>query len=292
MRAIVLGNLALDETFAVDTLPAPGASIAGRAMATELGGKGANQAIVLARALGAAGQVRFVAAIGEDVRGAELARRLTAEPLVADLFRRKGIASDLSVILRDASGENVVVTTQEAAHSITPAEATAVVDTAQAGDLLLMQGNLAPAATGAALRRAGECGLFRVLNPSPVEGCDGRYLALADLVVLNAQEARHFGPDLPARAQVLRTLGAQGAEIWQGGELVAAVAGQAVMAVDPTGAGDCFLGAALAAMMRRGARGLSAADLAFAARAAAITVSRLGTQSAFPTAEEFAGIGP
>ena len=50
MRAFVIGNVALDEAVTVDDLPAFGASIHGKAGQTDLGGKGANQAIVLGRA--------------------------------------------------------------------------------------------------------------------------------------------------------------------------------------------------------------------------------------------------
>ena len=60
-RAFVIGNAAWDETLHLAALPAPGASVHVRRGAAGPGGKGANQAVVLARA---GVPVTLVAAIG------------------------------------------------------------------------------------------------------------------------------------------------------------------------------------------------------------------------------------
>ena len=49
MKAFVIGNAALDETVSVDDFPRPGASIFGQALSQDLGGKGVNQAVAMAR---------------------------------------------------------------------------------------------------------------------------------------------------------------------------------------------------------------------------------------------------
>jgi hypothetical protein len=49
MDAYVIGNVAIDETLAVSAMPKPGASILGTEQSRDLGGKGANQAVVMAR---------------------------------------------------------------------------------------------------------------------------------------------------------------------------------------------------------------------------------------------------
>ncbi len=59
--------------------------------------------------------------------------------------------------------------------------------------------------------------------------------------------------------------------------------------VDTTGAGDTYLGAALASVILRGTW-LDTIALRHAAEAAAITVSRYGTRSAFPDESALAGI--
>ena len=70
---------------------------------------------------------------------------------------------------------------------------------------------------------------------------------------------------------------------------VEAVPAEPAQAVDPTGAGDTFLAAALAHAAPRGWR-LDAAALRAGARAAALTVARAGAFAALPSREELAGI--
>ena len=80
MKAYVVGNAALDETLAIDDFPRPGASIFGASLSRDLGGKGVNQAVAIARA---GLECVFVAATGRDARGREIAERLAQEPLTA-----------------------------------------------------------------------------------------------------------------------------------------------------------------------------------------------------------------
>ena len=285
-KALVVGNLAWDETFGVVSLPRPGASIPARALAEGPGGKGANQAVALARALGPAGRVRLVAGIGRDARAAALRRALAAEPVEPCLIEYPDRRSDASLILCEATGENAVVTTQDCARALTLAEVRPHLD----DGLLVLQGNLRPEVTTAILAEAGRRRLLRVLNPSPVEGIAALALALAEIIVANAAETEALGgaAALSRQAVLVRTLGAEGAELWQAGQRVAAVPAPRIRLVDPTGAGDCFLGALLASMLRRSAASPGLADLEVAAWAGSVAAARKGTQAAFPDAATFA----
>ena len=113
-RAFVIGNAAWDEALHLAALPAPGASVHVRRGAAGPGGKGANQAVVLARA---GVPVTLVATIGRDARGEALAAALTAEGLGGGLVRRD-VATDWSVILLTPDGENAVLTTRAAAEAL------------------------------------------------------------------------------------------------------------------------------------------------------------------------------
>ena len=84
-RAFVIGTAAWDETLHLAALPAPGASVHVRRGVAGPGGKGANQAVVLART---GVPVTLVATIGHDARGEALAATLTAEGLGGGLVRR------------------------------------------------------------------------------------------------------------------------------------------------------------------------------------------------------------
>ncbi len=288
MRAFVIGNVALDETIEVADLPAPGASIHGRAALRDLGGKGANQAVVLGRA-----GVRcvFGAAVGDDLRGDDIRARLLREPLDLRLVVMAGVASDFSIVLRTQSGENANITTTESAGGLPPDLAIQMLDGAERGDLLVVQGNLSGPTTLAVLERAKAMGLRTALNPSPMGAFMGDVLRLVDMAFVNEGEAQALGgPDaLIAKGvgQVVLTLGPAGARLYGNG--VVHVPAHTCRVVDTTGAGDCFMATTLASAHLRGT-GLDARALGHAARAAAIAVSRPGTAKAFPTVTEMAAI--
>ena len=82
------------------------------------------------------------------------------------------------------------------------------------------------------------------------------------------------------------TLGRRGVLALIGGE-TSTIAGRTVEAVDPTGAGDCFVGA-LASQL---ASGTAIRDsLNYANAAASICVQRMGAAPSMPTAAEVAAV--
>ncbi|WP_232829487.1 PfkB family carbohydrate kinase, partial [Tropicimonas sp. IMCC34043] len=179
-------------------------------------------------------------------------------------------------------------TTNAAAVALTPQVACAAIEAGHPGDMLVLQGNLSAETTAALVRRARDLGLVVTINPSPLQPYFDALLPLAQIVFLNAGEAELTGGTARLRqagvAQVVLTRGPQGAVLVDaaGTTEVAAVPADPV---DTTGAGDCFLGVALASAGLRGVP-LDARALRHAAAAAALTVMRPGTVSAFPTPQE------
>ncbi|QHA11988.1 ribokinase [Cereibacter sphaeroides] len=289
MKVFVIGNVALDETLSIEDFPRPGASIFGAALSRDLGGKGANQAVAMGRT-GLA--CIFVSAVGQGPRGQEIAQRLAQEPLEAELVALEGVATDISIVLMSARGENAIITTREAASALTPEAAAAALARGQTGDLLVLQGNLSAAATQAALRAARDAGMRTAFNPSPLQPYFGTLWPLVDTVFLNEGEAEALGRVESLLAQgvgeIVLTLGAQGAELIRTTERTRVPAHPCAV-VDTTGAGDCFMAVALASAALRGTR-LDARALNHAARAAAHTVGRAGTVAAFPNRAEMAAI--
>lgn len=291
MRAFVIGNVALDETYSISALPEPGVSIFGAQASRDLGGKGCNQAIVMARC-GVA--TTLAAMIGSDDRAATIREALAEEPVTADLITANGVASDLSIILTTPDGENSVITTRAAAAAFTPERVARSLATAEAGDLLVLQGNLSKAATIAALELARQTSMLTAFNPSPLQPWFSTLWPLVDIAFLNQSEVRALtGETGDAAGQrlvqqgvctVVLTLGGEGSMLMTA-DMTCKVPAAPVPVIDTTGAGDCFMGTALASALLRQST-IDERALRQAARASAITVSRLGTRSAFPTTEE------
>jgi ribokinase len=296
LRAYVIGNVAVDETISVSTMPEAGASILGREETRDVGGKGANQAVVMART-GLA--TTLVAAVGEDFRAQTIRDQLAPEPVETKLITLAGRSSDFSIIFTTPDGENAIITTTDSAGSLTPEEAIAALDCAVAGDLMVLQGNLSEATTRGLLEEARRRRLVTAFNPSPLRPYFGGFWPLIDIAFLNRGEAQNLtgSSDTVAAERLLQsgvrhvvlTLGADGALLASRNAEIATIPAVAATAIDTTGAGDTFMAAALASAALRGVE-LDTRAISHAAAASALTVSRRGTQSAFPTTDELQAI--
>lgn len=295
-RAFVIGNVAVDETISVSTMPEAGASILGREETRDLGGKGANQAVVMART---GLPTTLVTAVGEDFRAQTIRDQLAPEPVEAKLITLAGRSSDFSIIFTTPDGENAIVTTTDSAGSLEPEEAIAALDTAAPGDLVVLQGNLSQATTLGLLQEARRLGLVTAFNPSPLRPYFAEFWPLIDIAFLNRGEAQSLtgSSDTAAAERLLQsgvrhvvlTLGADGALLASRGAEIAAIPAVAANAIDTTGAGDTFMAVALASAALRGVE-LDTRAIGHAAAASALTVSRRGTRQAFPTADELQAI--
>jgi ribokinase len=289
-QAFVIGNATIDETFALASLPRPGESLLAAPPTRDPGGKGANQALLLARA---GLDVQLIARIGRDPGGTFLRARLAAEGLATGLVEGAE-PTDRSVVLLDQAGENCIVTTAAASEAMTPEDAERALAAAPPGALLLLQGNLGFETTRAALIAGRARGLVTIFNPAPVKDAFASLWPLVSLAVLNEREAALLaGEDGPRRIvaagaeAAVVTRGARDAHlVHKGGtETTPAVPAKVI---DTTGAGDAFTATLAAARFGRGLDWKAA--LTAAATAAAVTVSRRGAFAAFPIRAELTAI--
>ena len=295
LQAFVIGNVTIDETVLIDALPSAGASIHGRSSHYDLGGKGANQAMVISRC---GLRTTLVAAVGNDARASLIRAELRGEALESRLIELTGKASDASIILRLPSGENANITTTDSAGNLQLQSVLPHIATAKPSHFAVLQGNLAPDTTLCVLQHAKAIGMITAFNPSPLRQTFDTLWPLVDIAFLNEGEAfalTKLAGETAARwlldrgvTQVILTLGSKGALLVNAKETVL-VSASACAVVDTTGAGDTFMGVALAsAALRKSA--IDRLSLYHAAQAAALTVSRTGTRSAFPSVEEMSEI--
>jgi ribokinase len=302
--AHIVGSINRDIVATLDRHPKPGETVLGTTVTQFPGGKGANQAVAIARLGGAA---RMIGRIGFDAYGSEMVKFLKGEGVdVAFVKAIETTATGIAIITVDGRGENAIVVIPGANHvwsgglgEIHP----------RAGDIVVCQLEVPMAIVQAAFLQAKEIGARTVLNPAPWQALPDRLLALTDVLILNetelAAEASARAPDRPAidtrslmalkasagalaargPRHVIVTLGGSGAFVHETDGGYRAVPGRAVRAIDTTGAGDCFVGAFVAELLR----GSVAHDaIAFANRAAALSVTRRGAAASFPTRAEVA----
>lgn len=279
-----------------DRLPRPGETVIGGTFFMNPGGKGANQAVAVAR-LG--GRVAFVCKTGDDLFGSEARRLFREEGIDAShLLTDPDAPSGVALITVDRQAENSIVVAPGANARLTPDDLKGAAAAFEEADIVLMQLEIPMETVEQAAFAARALGKRVVLNPAPAAWLPARLLRALDLITPNETEAEALTgiritdrrtADLAARRlaatgvrQVVITLGAQGALIHEEG-ISRIVEGYPVRAVDTTAAGDVFNGALVVAL----AEGCTLVEAArFACKAAAISVTRPGAQSSVPMRSE------
>ncbi len=270
----VVGSVNLDLVATARTLPAPGETVTGAVLARHPGGKGANQALAAQR-LGAT--VALIARVGEDAMADEALALLAASGV--DLSR---VAWDphaptgVALIAVSESGENQIVVVSGANAAFGPEHLGA----APAGALICQLEIPLATVEKAVAQTEG----FVCLNLAPAAAIPDALFQRADLIVVNETEAAFYGDQLRrARGLVAVTLGARGAELRRGGELLASARPPKVDVVDTTGAGDTFVAALTVALLENRPHEEA---LAFACAAGAIATTRAGAQPSLPLRSE------
>ena len=284
---IVLGSANVDYTVVVDRHPQPGETLLGGDIVTGSGGKGANQALAAARAVGLP---VFLGAVGADPAGRALLDVLGSGGVdVSNVSSIADAPTGVALITVAHDGENTIVVAA-GANGRLDAETIAarVAELAGPGTVLLAQLEVPLPAVEAAAAALARAGGRLVLNLSPSRPVPDALLALCDPLVVNESEASDLaaspvdGPAAAAAAaaallercrSVVITLGGEGAVFAarEGGPGSSSGHRPAphVEVVDTTGAGDAFVGA-LAAELAEGGGLESAVERGVAAGAAAV----------------------
>jgi ribokinase len=300
-KILVFGSLNIDLTFGVDHIVRPGETISSGSLMKSAGGKGANQAAALAKALSnafsKAGMPVYMAGkIGRD--GRFLLSLLESYGVnTRHVFIYEGETGQ-AIIQLDKNRQNSIVLFGGGNAAITREEIGRVLAAFTPGDLIVLQNEIAH--TRQIMETAKNRGLKICLNPSPYdETIEALPLELADILFVNEIEGAALGACGPAptsslagvldnltsrfpQAEILLTAGKEGAcygcgKVREKGEIVD------MPVVDTTAAGDTFTGYFLAARYC----GLPAAEaLNTACKAASIAVSRKGAMEAMPFARE------
>lgn len=267
---VVVGSVNLDLAATVPRLPAPGETVTGAELGRYPGGKGANQALA-ARRLGA--DVFLHARVGQDANAAEALALLRADGVdLSDCAIDPDAPTGVALISVAPSGENQIVVAPGANRTLVPD----VFDVPW-GDALICQLEV-PVET--ILKAANEFdGLF-CINLAPAMPVPPEILKRADLIVVNEIEAAFYGDLLnETDALVAVTHGAKGAHLQKHGKKLASAASPEIVAVDATGAGDCFTAALTIALVEK--QPLQQA-LEFACAAGACAATKKGAQPSLP----------
>ncbi len=288
MKILNFGSINIDLVYRVPHIVKPGETLASISCSRFAGGKGCNQSIALARA---GAPVFHAGKVGKD--GAWIVTMLKEAGVSVRYIRRDAGPTGHAVIQVADGGQNSIVLFPGANHEITRTDIRETLAGFGRGDILLIQNEIN--AIPDIMKAAHKAGMQIWFNPAPFDEAIRKYpLSYVDLFIVNEVEAADLSgakAGAPAlamlarkfpTARILMTLGAKGALLKSAvGEWK--VTAPKVKAIDTTAAGDTFIGYFAAASMK----GLPPEKcLAYACKAAALSVTRKGAADSIPYARE------
>lgn len=295
-KIAVIGSINMDLVLHCETLPQPGQTIAAQNLAEVCGGKGANQAVVAARA---GAQVSMAGRVGDDAFGQRLVTNLQHEHVSTDFVHvEPECASGVGVVAVENSGQNSIIIVAGANGKVSVDDVTAARDLVAAADVLLLQLEIPVSSVVAAIEIARQTDTRVILDPAPAPRRWSEDLLKVDVLCPNETEAAaltgHPVDSLAAAERAARelhrrgarhvavTLGEQGAMIFDG-QSAQLVAPFQITPADTTGAGDAFAGT-LSVYWAAGNSFHEA--VRFANAAGALAASREGAQPGMPARNE------
>ncbi len=293
-KILVIGSANTDLTIHTDRMPKLGETVTGYDFQLNCGGKGANQASAVAK-LG--GNVIFLGAVGKDLNGDKILSDFKKNSVCFDGIISEDVPTGTASITV-IGGDNFIILNEGANGLVTPEVIDEKADLIKNADYLIMQLEIPVQSVLRAAELACKYNTKVILNPAPVKEIPQELFALTDIMIPNEHEAKLItGAEVESAADaekaikilnekgvktVIITLGDKGCVYNCGKEIFECPAEKAV-AVDTTSAGDSFIGA-LCVKLSQGENLHSA--IKYAAKVAAITVSRKGASVSIPYAYE------
>jgi ribokinase len=281
---LVAGAINTDLVARVTRAPDAGETVTGSTFAIFGGGKGANQAIAVARS---GAPTAMYGALGDDDFGRQRRADLDAEGIdTASVATSSTAASGVAlIVVEEETGQNRISYIPGATMTLTPAQARVAVDRVKPS-VVLTTLEPPPETLAALLDASKQRGATIVLNATPEAIGAKPFLDRIDVLVVNETEAEDFLGHAVSAANgeeaarslaklgpgtVVVTLGAAGAAVAHGGQ-TASFPAPSVDVVDTTGAGDAFCGA-FAADLARGVDPFLATRIGVVAGSLATTIS-------------------
>lgn len=294
---VVVGSINTDLVSTTRKIPAIGETVIGTDFQVHPGGKGANQAVAVAR-LGY--PVRLIGRLGNDKFGSQLRSHLESSGVdIAGVATSDG-TSGVAVIVVSEKGENSIVVTAGANSQVTPQDIENNFDVIRNAGIVLAQLEIPLDTVDYLATVCAREGVSMILDPAPATDLPLGIFDHIAWLTPNQSEAAFYVGDAGSSnghstneiARRLLNKGSHGV-VLKMGEQGAFVAARDILgtlipafklhAVDTTAAGDAFNGGFATGLML----GKSPAESArFASAVAGISVTRHGAQPSMPTMTE------
>jgi len=295
---VVVGSINIDLVARAERVPVAGETVHSSDFQMHPGGKGANQAVAVAR-LGY--PVRMIGHVGSDAFGEELRAQLVSSGVDASSVQTSKGPSGVAMIAVAPNGNNAIVVTPGANAFVSPRDVDDNADAISEAGVVLTQLEIPLETVEYLGTLCARLEIPLILDPAPARALPADLLHSVSWLTPNETEIaccvtgmshssnrRETFEILDAlleqcRNGVVLKMGSRGSYLATKDGFRQHVNAFPVSAVDTTAAGDAFNGAFAVALML-GRSPLESAQ--FAAAAGAVSVTRAGAQPSMPTMEE------
>lgn len=302
-KILVVGSFVMDLIVSSQIIPSSGETVLGTDFTTAPGGKGANQAIQAAK-LGA--DVTMVGRVGNDDFGRKLVASaneagVNTEHVGIDEEHSSAIGNIQLEVSENAKSKNRIIVVSGSNMQIKPEDVAFLEETIDEYDMVMLQHEIPMQINEIVAGYAYKKSVPVMLNPAPSAPIGDELLKKLTYISPNEHEVADItgvaikDGDLNAVKEaakvfhsrgvgnVVVTLGSNGAAVSNGVQTWSAPCIDVVEVVDPTAAGDSFVGGFCVAQCM----GFDfEQSLTFANYVATITVSRMGAQPSLPSFDE------
>lgn len=288
MKLAVVGSINMDMTVTAPRIPLKGETLMGESIRYIPGGKGANQAVAMAK-LGA--EVEMFGCVGADSNGEKMLQN----------FKEVGVKTNHIQVLKDVptgiamitvgDNDNTIVVVPGANGKVDKAYIDSVKSELESFDMVILQHEIPLDTVHYVVEICHEKGIKVVLNPAPAAEVPMEIIEKVTYVTPNEHEAVLIFGDKLTTEELLKkypeklviTQGVRGVSTCLANGEVLTVPARRAQVADTTGAGDTLNGA-FSVQIATGKDMESA--LIYANTAASLSTEKFGAQTGMPTAEE------
>ncbi|MDR7869556.1 MAG: ribokinase [Tissierellaceae bacterium] len=291
----VVGSINMDLVVRCDEIPSVGETLIGKELLQIPGGKGANQAVALAKLNN---DVIFLGKIGRDNYGHELLQSMNRANINTTYIERENISTGIAIINVDKYGNNNIVVIPGANGEVDKDYLNKNVEAIDRSDIILFQLEIPIETVKEGLKISKKLGKTTILNPAPAADLDDEMISNIDILIPNEHELERMSKvvikdeeSLVKAAKVLLskgikeiivTLGSKGV-FYMDHEKHQYFEAYKVDVIDTTAAGDSFIGGFISSY---GENKDIVKSINMGQKAASITIQRIGAQSSLPTESE------
>ncbi len=288
MKIAVVGSINMDMTVEAERIPLKGETLYGKNLRYIPGGKGANQAVAMAR-LGA--QVEMFGCVGEDEMGKKLIDNLSSKGVTTDNINIISNVPTGIALITVGESDNTIVIVAGANDYVNEQYVESIKPKLSQFDMVVLQHEVPAKTIECVVDFCYNNEIKVVLNPGPAREVLPEVLEKITYLTPNEHEAVIlFGKDKEVESllkeypeKLVVTQGSRGVSVGlENGEVVTVPARKSKV-VDTTGAGDTLNGA-FAVKIAEGSSIVEA--LEFANVAAGLSTEKFGAQGGMPTYAE------